>query len=154
MKTGTEPVSERATVKDIPKKRRFSKTWVRVFGILLSLLLVCGAVMTGYALRYRSHYKISFYQETSPKVDSNIRIAVISDIHTREYGEHSEALLSDLRALKPDLILFLGDMVIREQEEYQSVLDLISESAAIAPCYGILGNHENRRCSRHHEHCL
>ena len=145
MKTGTEPVSERATVKDIPKKRRFSKTWVRVFGILLSLLLVCGAVMTGYALRYRSHYKISFYQETSSKVSSNIRIAVISDIHTREYGEHNEALLSDLRALKPDLILFLGDLVIREQEEYQSALDLISGAAAIAPCYGVLGNHESER---------
>ena len=101
--------------------------------------------MTGYALRYRTHYKISFYQETSPKVDSNIRIAVISDIHTREYGEHSEALLSDLRALKPDLILFLGDMVICEQEEYQSVLDLVTESTAIAPCYGVLGNHESER---------
>lgn len=145
MKTGTELVSERATVKDIPKKRRFSKTWVRVFGILLSLLLVCGAVMTGYALRYRSHYKISFYQETSSKVSSNIRIAVISDIHTREYGEHNEALLSDLRALKPDLILFPGDMVIREQEAYSSMLELVSESASIAPCYGVLGNHESER---------
>ena len=145
METGTELVSKRATANDAKKKHRFWKTCVRLLGILLLLTLVCGAVMTGYALRYRTHYKISFYQETSPKVDSNIRIAVISDIHTREYGEHSEALLSDLRALKPDLILFLGDMVIREQEEYQSVLDLVAESTAIAPCYGVLGNHESER---------
>ena len=127
------------------RKRGFLKACLRFFGFLLVLALVCGAVMTGYALYYRTHYKISFYQETSLKVSGNLRIAVISDIHTREYGEHNEALLSDLRALKPDLILFPGDMVIREQEDYQSVLDLISESGEAAPCYGILGNHESER---------
>ena len=145
MKTGTEPVLERATVEETKKKHSFLKTCARAVGILLSLAIVCGTVIAGYALHYGSHYIISFYQETSSKVNNNIRIAVISDIHAREYGEHNEALLSDLRALKPNLILFLGDMVIREQEEYQSVLDLISESTAIAPCYGILGNHESER---------
>ena len=140
-----EIAAEKDTKKAEKKKRGFLKACLRVFGFLLVLALVCGAVMTGYALYYRTHYKISFYQETSPKVSGNLRIAVISDIHTREYGEHNEALLSDLRALKPDLILFPGDMVIREQEDYQSVLDLISESAGIAPCYGVLGNHESER---------
>ena len=126
-------------------KHGFLKGLIRFFGILLAIVLVCGAIGTFYALYYRTHYKISFYQETSKKVSSNIRIAVISDIHNREYGEHNEALLSDLRALKPDLILFPGDMVIREQDDYQPMLDLISESAAIAPCYGVLGNHESER---------
>ena len=136
---------ERAAVKDAKKKHRLLSACARVFGGMLLLMLVCGAVITGFALWHRSHYKISFYQETSQKVSGNIRIAVISDIHTREYGDHNETLLSDLRALKPDLILFLGDMVIREQETYQSVLDLILESSAIAPCYGVLGNHESER---------
>ena len=136
---------ERAAVKDAKKKHRLLSACARVFGGMLLLMLVCGAVITGFALWHRSHYKISFYQETSQKVSGNIRIAVISDIHTREYGDHNETLLSDLRALKPDLILFLGDMVIREQDNYQSMLDLVSASAAIAPCYGVLGNHESER---------
>lgn len=123
----------------------FWKALLQVFVVLLAVLLVCGAVVTGYALYYRSHYKISFYQETSRKVNGNLRIAVISDIHNREYGEQNTSLLSDLRALKPDLILFPGDMVIREQDDYQAVLDLITESASIAPCYGVLGNHESER---------
>ena len=133
------------TMKTGKKKHGFLKACVRVVSILLILALACGAVMTGYALYYRTHYTINFYQETSKKVSANIRIAVISDIHNREYGENNETLISDLRALKPDLILFPGDMVIREQDEYQSVLDLISETAAIAPCYGVLGNHESER---------
>lgn len=72
-------------------------------------------------------------------------IAVVSDLHNREYGEHNGALLSDLRALKPDLILFPGDMVIREQDDYQPMLDFVSASAAIAPCWGVLGNHGSER---------
>ncbi len=85
---------------------------------------------------------------------ANIRIAVISDIHNRVYGENNEILISDLRALKPDLILFPGNMVIQEQEDYQSVLDLISKSAAITPCYGVPGNHESERISCGNDNAL
>ena len=131
--------------KTVRQKRGFPKTLIRVLGILLVIVLVCGTTAAAGALYDRTHYRISFYQETSRKVSGNVRIAVISDIHNREYGERNDALLSDLRALKPDLILFAGDMVIREKDDYQPMLTLVSESAAIAPCYGVLGNHESER---------
>ena len=126
-------------------KSKFLKGLIRLFSILLIFVLVCAAISTAYTLYYRTHYRIRFYQETSRKVSGNIRIAVVSDLHNREYEERNEALLSDLRALKPDLILFPGDMVIREQDDYQPMLDLVSEAAGIAPCYGVLGNHESER---------
>lgn len=126
-------------------KRRFLKVVICLLGILLLLALVCGTVIAVSAQYNKTHYKIRFYQETSKKVSGNIRIAVISDIHNREYGEHNDVLITDLRLLKPDLILFPGDMVIREQDDYQAVLNLVSEAAAIAPCYGVLGNHESER---------
>ncbi len=105
------------SVKMEKDKRRFLKGLIVFFSILLIIALVCCSVSAVYALYCRTHYKISFYQETSRKVYSNIRIAVVSDIHSREYEARNEALLSDLRALKPDLILFPGDMVIREQDD-------------------------------------
>ena len=123
----------------------FLKGLIRFFIVLLTIALICGAIGAFYTLYYRTHYRISFYQETSRKVYSNIRIAVVSDIHGREYETRNEELLSDLRALKPDLILFPGDMVIRDQDDYQPMLDLVSKAAAIAPCYGVLGNHESER---------
>ena len=114
----------------------------RILLCVLALLLVAVFLYVPYT---KTHYKIVFYQETSKKVSDNIRIAVISDIHNREYGENNEALISDLRELKPDLILFPGDMVIREQDDYQPMLDLVSNLIGIAPCYGVLGNHESER---------
>lgn len=132
-----------AEPKEPAKKKR--KQLFRVLIVLLLLTLVSGSAIFFYGRYTKTHYKITFYQETSPKVSGNIRIAVISDIHNREYGEHNETLILELRALKPDLILFLGDMVIREQDDYQAMLDLVSALTDIAPCYGVLGNHESER---------
>ena len=115
-----------------------------LIGVLIVLLLLALAVVL-YGQYTKTHYRISFYQETSKKVSANIRVAVISDIHNREYGTDNEVLISDLRALKPDLILFPGDMIILDEEDYQPALDLVSALAEVAPCYGVLGNHESER---------
>lgn len=141
MKTEAAPVMKQTE----KKKHGFLRILLRILIILLLLALIAGIAVFIYGQYTRTHYRISFYQETSRKVSGNIRIAVISDIHNREYGENNEALVSDLRALKPDLILLPGDMVIRENEDYQPMLDLVSELSGIAPCYGVLGNHESER---------
>ena len=141
MKTEAAPVMKQTE----KKKHGFLRILLRILIILLLLALIAGIAVFFYGQYTRTHYRISFYQETSRKVSGNIRIAVISDIHNREYGENNEALVSDLRALKPDLILLPGDMVIRENEDYQPMLDLVSELSGIAPCYGVLGNHESER---------
>ena len=128
-----------------PKKtgKKKHRVLFRVLTVLLVLAVIAGAFCLASALYSQTHYIIHFYQETSKKVSGNIRIAVISDIHNREYGEKNEKLLSDLRDLKPDLIFFIGDMIIKENNDYQAVLDLVSASSEIAPCYGVLGNHES-----------
>ena len=127
------------------KKRRILRILLNILAFLLVLAFIIGAGAYLYALYTKTHYEIKFYQETSKKVSKNIRLAVISDIHNREYGENNETLISDLRCLKPDLILFPGDMMIRNKDDYQSALDLVSASTEIAPCYGVLGNHESER---------
>ena len=127
------------------QKHRFLRIFLR---ILITLVLIAAIISTAvliYSRYTQTHYRIRFYQETSGKVSGNIRIAVIADIHNREYGEHNGTLISDIRALDPDLILFAGDMVLREQENYQPMLDLVSALSEIAPCYGVLGNHESER---------
>ena len=127
------------------QKHRFLRIFLR---ILITLVLIAAIISTAvliYSRYTQTHYRIRFYQETSGKVSGNIRIAVIADIHNREYGEHNGTLISDIRALDPDLILFAGDMVLREQENYQPMLELVSALSEIAPCYGVLGNHESER---------
>lgn len=127
------------------KKHAIRRVLLRLLISLLVLAVILGTAVAFYGRYTQTHYRTSFYQETSEKVSSDIRIAVISDIHNREYGENNEVLISDLRALKPDLILFLGDVVTRDDDDYQPMLHLVSALTGIAPCYGVLGNHESER---------
>ncbi len=131
------------------KQQKKPKKLVRfiLFSLIFLFLLAVAACGTVYFYwQYtKTHYEISFYQITSKKVSQNRRFIVISDLHNREYGENNETLISDIRSLKPDLILFAGDMVIKTEDDYQPMLDLVTRLSQIAPCYGILGNHESER---------
>ena len=127
------------------KKHKILIVLLRILSFLLVVTIIISIVISLYVRYTKTHYEVSFYQETSKKVSANIRIAVISDIHNREYGQNNETLISDLRALKPDLILFPGDMVIRDEDDYQPMLNLVSALTGIAPCFGVLGNHESER---------
>ena len=147
-KTGFKTMTNETTTeaKETGKKKRAARRGLlRVLLFVLILALVIGAAVAFYGRYTQTHYRTSFYLEASEKVGSDIRIAVISDLHNREYGENNEVLISDLQALKPDLILFLGDMVIRDEDDYQPMLHLVSALTGIAPCYGVLGNHESER---------
>ena len=127
------------------KKRKALRIFLRVCLALLILLLVIGALVFGYARYTQTHYEITFYQETSKKITQNIRLVVIADLHNREYGEGNATLISDIRALNPNLILFAGDMVIKGSDDYEASLNLVRQLSALAPCYGVMGNHENER---------
>ncbi|QTE67962.1 metallophosphoesterase [Clostridiales bacterium] len=141
MKTESVPGMMQTT----KQKSRFLRGLLRILIAFIVLMIIIGVAVYIYSLYTQTHYRITFYQETSGKVSGNIRIAVISDIHNREYGENNRTLISDIRALDPDLILFPGDMVILDEEDYQPMLNLVSELSGIAPCYGVLGNHESER---------
>ena len=127
------------------KKHPFLTMLLRLLIVFVVLTICCVCAVYFYWQFTKTHYEISFFQETSKKVSQNIRLAVISDIHNREYGTDNEMLVSDIRSLKPDLILFLGDMVIKEEDDYQPMLNLVSHLKEIAPCYGVMGNHEDER---------
>ena len=138
-KTTTKPKGTRKKIS------RVLKVLLCILAFLLVLTAAASVAVSLYVQYTKTHYRITFYQETSKKVSANIRIAVISDIHNREYGENNQKLISDIKSLKPDLILFPGDMMIRDQDDYQPVLNLVSNLSGIAPCYGVLGNHESER---------
>ena len=107
------------------KRFRFFRFLARILAILLVLVIGVGAAVFFYADYTKTHYAITFYQKTSPKLRGNVRLAVISDIHNREYGEGNAVLIDDLSALKPDLILFLGDMITKTDDHYEPMLNLV-----------------------------
>lgn len=92
--------------------------------------------------RYRliaDHLPSSFY---------GFRIALLSDIHSRNFGEKQEQLLRRVRAIKPDLILIAGDWVDAKYGNLEDCLEQARLLRRIAPVCGVYGNHERRRIQR------
>ena len=68
-----------------------------------------------------------------------LKIAQISDVHSADIqGE----LQTALREAAPDLIIFTGDLVNREDRDLSCALSLAAMAAQIAPAYYAPGNHE------------
>ena len=111
----------------------------------LSGLLLIVVLVTVYIIYASTHYNIEFYEVPNNLIKNNIRVVFVSDLHNHEYGTNNEKLISDIAALKPDLIISGGDLVVENKDDYTAVLNLCTKLSEIAPFYGILGNHEEQR---------
>lgn len=85
--------------------------------------------------------KITKYKLETEK-DVNLRLAVVSDLHSRPY----EKVLEAIKTISPDMILLPGDIVEIAagymDKRNQNGLKFLEEAAKIAPCYYCYGNHE------------
>ena len=80
---------------------------------------------------------------TDKMTAGNLRLILISDLHAMRYGKKQEHLLSEIAALKPDLLLFAGD-VLAEDKDRAPALELLEALGKRYPCYYVTGNHEYR----------
>ncbi|MFN2422837.1 MAG: metallophosphoesterase [Cryomorphaceae bacterium] len=80
-----------------------------------------------------------------PAWASGLRVVHISDIHIGSFFNNHEAVaegVAKVNALKPDLILFTGDMVNNYAEELEGWEPVLSKLKARYGKYSIMGNHD------------
>lgn len=112
---------------------------------LLAMIFVCFAtaiiIVMGNYIGNRN-FRETFYNTSSIKVDSNVRVLQLSDLHGVSYGENNEKLLERVKELKPDLIICTGDMVNSTVDDLSYIKEFSKSLAEIAPSYYIYGNNE------------
>lgn len=86
--------------------------------------------------------KITKYQINTPKVNTSLNIACVSDVH----GRKSDAVVDALVELSPDVILLAGDIVEVSndfmKQRNENAMRFLERIAGIAPIYYCFGNHE------------
>lgn len=107
------------------------------------IAVLCLAALVGAEI-YRSArcLTVSHYEVQSKKVQEQIRIVQLTDLHNAEFGDGNEQLLALVAEQKPDLILFTGDLVTGYVKETGTAMDLVEQLTQIAPVYVSIGNHE------------
>lgn len=87
-------------------------------------------------------FRETFYNTSSIKVDSPVRVIQLSDLHSTSYGKNNKKLLERVKALEPDVIICTGDIVDSCKDDIDYAVNLGQNLAKIAPSYYIYGNNE------------
>lgn len=123
-----------------------SKKNIRVLKLfLISLIFVSIAAsiaIIGWNYIGNRHFKETFYSVSSLKVNNKIRVVQISDLHNCSYGKDNSKLIDRVKKLKPDLIIYTGDIIDSKAESNDRVISLCTALADVAPSYYIYGNNE------------
>jgi hypothetical protein len=125
-------------------KGRQSKA-VNIVGTLIGALLF--VAMWWGALVNRFDYQVKdvvVTDENLPAAFNNYSIVQISDLHLGTYNDttYISRIVDKVNALKPDLILFTGDIVNRNTSELKPFVKVLSRLHAKQGVYSILGNHD------------
>ena len=120
--------------------RRRRRRWGCLPRLLVTLLVLAAAV--GWFWWQQNGLSSETISVTSaPDGFAGYRIAVISDLHGKDFGEDNEKLIDYVRDLEPDLIAVTGDL-IHDQDQMAMVKPVAKGLASIAPTYYVTGNHE------------
>ena len=83
------------------------------------------------------------YEMEAPEVDTPIRLALVTDLHSCDYGEKQEDLLEAIAARQPDAVLLGGDIIDDDIPREKGEL-FVTEVSRSYPAYYVSGNHEYR----------
>lgn len=111
------------------------KRWMKVTGVLVGVALAFVLLGMRSDLCVR-HYVVELEGLTSP-----VRIALIADLHSCDYGEGQRELAEAIDAEAPDLVLLAGDFFddVLPDNNAETLLEALGGRF---PCYYVTGNHE------------
>ena len=83
------------------------------------------------------------YTVRSDKIKDQIKLVLVTDLHSRIHGKNQKNIISKIRSANPDIILLGGDiydlMAAKPIKGAELFLDAVKN---IAPVYYVMGNHD------------
>jgi predicted MPP superfamily phosphohydrolase len=112
---------------------------IGIGGTLISSLLY------GFTNKYNYHIRrVPLKYSSLPSAFRGLKIVQISDIHSGSFDNKKavEKGVQEILDLKPDLILFTGDLINDRATEMMDYVDVFSRLKAPMGVYSTLGNHD------------
>lgn len=73
---------------------------------------------------------------------NGVKIAHISDLHKRRFGENNSRICKIINRENPDIIFITGDIVSRTETDFSNIKIFLENLNKTAPVFIIYGNHE------------
>lgn len=114
--------------------------------LLIGIISVIVIVSLFWQRQELKKFRVTQYETASLKVGKEIKIVLISDLHSFTYGKDNEPLLQAVRRAAPDLILIPGDLIVtKKTEKYETALRFLRALSKLqVPVFFSNGNHESK----------
>lgn len=126
-----------AAVEKKRRKRRRRRRIRRFFTFLLVVAVLCG----WFYWQQNGLSSETITVDSAPDGFAGYRIALITDLHGKEFGEDNTRLLRFVEGLEPDMIAMVGD-IIHDEAQLDMIPAVAEGLTKIAPTYYVTGNHE------------
>ncbi len=110
----------------------------KILKILTVILIIIIAILI---LAFDNRLKIVNYEIKTNKISSDVKLALITDLHCCLYGENQSQLIDEIDKNKPDAVLLGGDIFDDYYVNNNSHI-LIDNIATKYKTYYVSGNHE------------
>ena len=118
-----------------------NKKTVLIVSVLVILCLGIWTLWGNIALEVNEYEIVS---DRIPEAFAGFRIAQVSDLHNKDFGEGYGQLLTLLSQINPDIIVVTGDLIDSRQTDLDIALEFAWQAGKIARVYFVSGNHEAR----------
>ena len=121
--------------------KKQNKKTVLMVSVLVILCLGIWTLWGNNALEVNEYEIVS---DRIPEAFTGFRIAQVSDLHNKDFGEGYGKLLNLLSQINPDIIVVTGDLIDSRQTDLDVALEFAWQAGKIARVYYVSGNHEAR----------
>lgn len=83
---------------------------------------------------------VTEYKIESSEIKSNLKIAQLSDMHSKPFHK----VVEKLKSINPDIIVITGDYINDHGKNKEKMFEIGKELLKISPVFYITGNHERR----------
>ncbi len=105
------------------------------------IYLICLAIVVLIADAFDKRLKIVEYDIATDKVTSQVRLVLVTDLHSCYYGENQEELIKKIDKYTPDAVLLGGDIFDDYMDNTNSRI-FVKNVAEKYKTYYVSGNHE------------
>ena len=102
--------------------------------LIITLIVVCG-------LAFDMRLKTVEYNVKSAEIHGEIKLAIVTDLHSCDYGENQNYLVEKIEAYQPDTVLLGGD-IFDDALDDTNACTVVGKLADKYKIYYVSGNHE------------
>ena len=121
--------------------KKQNKKTVLIVSVLIILAIGIWILWSNTTLEVNEYEIVS---DRIPQGFDGFRIAQVSDLHNKDFGEGYGQLLTLLSQINPDIIVVTGDLIDSRQTDLDIALEFAWQAGKIARVYYVSGNHEAR----------